>query len=70
MKTVKEVLDSASMNDILTNGELYWKVTEKDEELTIAQQYDKNSDKITTGIELWNSGAESLCYMPNLKISK
>lgn len=70
MKTIKEILEKAKKDQILKANNYYWKVTQKDEDLTIAQPYDNKTKvlKKGDGFELWSSGVESIAIIPDLKI--
>ena len=69
MKTVAEVLNSATLGDVLSDGKRSWKVTDLDFDgciIAMPTKFPKKESKF----ELWSHGVESVAIIPNLKIVK
>ena len=64
-KTVAQVLNSCSKGDKISDGKRVWKITECSDTIVVASphKFPKDEDKF----ELWNCGAESVAFIPNLK---
>lgn len=72
MKTIKQVLSKAKLGDVLTNGKLYWKITDDnfDYYIKIASPITKAGKPSKSGFELWSSGIENVAIIPGLRIVK
>lgn len=63
-QTISDILENASVNDVLICGDLQWKVYEKNkvDNLTIAVP-----DNDETDFELWSCGVETVSTMEGLQ---
>lgn len=71
MRTIAQVLKTANLGDVLTNGKLYWKVNSKRmDECLVASPITKAGLPKMGGFEIWSSGIEDVAVIPGLKVVK
>jgi len=63
-------LKKAKLGDTLTDGKLYWILTDDkfDSYIKIASQVTKHGKSLKNGVELWSTGVERFAVIPNLRI--
>ncbi len=69
MKTIREVLLKANLNQKLTDGKRTWQVVSMDFDGAIVAKPIKFPKK-ESSFELWSVGVESLACIPSLKLVK
>jgi adenylate kinase len=71
-KTVSEILNSSKIGDILTTGEMHWKIIEqykeKEKLITWAIPIDYSGERIEGGFEIASSGLEEHVVLKGLKV--
>ncbi len=69
MKTIREILLKAKLNQKITDGKRVWQVISLDFDGVIVAKPLKFPKK-ESSFELWSQGVESLACIPNLKLVK
>lgn len=68
MKTIAQILKKCKLNDVLTDGKRYWKVTHENfDYCVVASPINKNGTPSKRGFEIWSSGIEQVAIIPNLR---
>jgi len=63
LKTVAETLKGAKLNQLFSDGERVWKITDVDFDGAIVASPIKGKPRV----ELWSKGIEQIVYIPGLR---